>query len=102
MIGAATIGPLLDWLEDPDPALCSAALSALVQLPLAPTAWGEVADRVLALLAAGSAPMGLFAPAARVPVAEVRERLRERLADGDPTIRRAAADALAIAPTHLR
>jgi len=105
-LGLREVGPLLDALRDPDAAVRTGALRALVRLPLDEAAWEEVGRfvwRTLSALLAGdlaeaewAIPAGeLIDAAVYIPYAEIRRLLYEVATGGSEKERRIAAHALA-------
>jgi len=105
-IGLPNVGPLLDALRDPNTAVRTGALRALVRLPLDEAAWEEVGRFVwqgLSDLLAGdlaeaewAIPAGeLIDAAVYIPYAEIRRLLYEVVSEGSERERRTAAHALA-------
>jgi hypothetical protein len=108
-VSSQAVAPLVRaMLEDPDLDVRRAALRAAVRLPLDADAWIEVGRAVYFLLSSGVFALrhGGEPPrvplldaidgAARVPIKQVKEALRQLVGFEEPAVRKAAAHALAL------
>ncbi|HOX27295.1 MAG TPA: CHAT domain-containing protein [Candidatus Krumholzibacteria bacterium] len=94
-LGVSDAAPLFICLTCDDGGVRTAALSALVRLPLDLDARCEVAILALDVLRIHGPAPDFLAPLARVPVRQVRERIHDLLATAPDHLRPAIAHALA-------
>jgi hypothetical protein len=94
------VEPLLDLLDDPDEQVRTAAVRALVRLPLTNAAWASAAMVVMRRLRGEASPVSrheLIANAVFLPFKSVRDELISLLQASSSDTRQAAALALALA-----